>query len=79
MSRAHGARWALPFARTDTSVSKHVGLTYFVRDMPPAEGVDARPLRYGIPVAATRHRAPRQKGFCWMAHRFAANTQFTAI
>ncbi|WP_026919712.1 acyl-CoA dehydrogenase family protein [Gordonia shandongensis] len=43
-SLAHRSRWALLIARTDPSVPKHRGLTYFVCDM-QAEGVDVRALR----------------------------------
>jgi alkylation response protein AidB-like acyl-CoA dehydrogenase len=43
-SLAHDASWALLVARTDPSVPKHRGLTYFVCDM-HAPGVDVRPLR----------------------------------
>ena len=43
-SLAHHARWAILLARTDPTVPKHRGLTYFVCDM-TATGVDVRPLR----------------------------------
>ncbi|WP_342661537.1 Acyl-CoA dehydrogenase FadE34 (plasmid) [Rhodococcus ruber] len=43
-SLAHEASWALLIARTDPTVPKHRGLSYFVCDM-SAEGVDVRPLR----------------------------------
>jgi alkylation response protein AidB-like acyl-CoA dehydrogenase len=43
-SLAHESRWALLVARTDPSLPKHRGLTYFVCDM-EAAGVDVRPLR----------------------------------
>lgn len=43
-SLAHEASWAILVTRTDTSVPKHKGLTFFVCDM-SAPGVDVRPLR----------------------------------
>jgi len=43
-SSAHVARWAILVARTDPTVPKHVGLTYFVCDMTDP-GVEVRPLR----------------------------------
>ncbi len=43
-SIAHSSRWGLLLARTDPTVPKHRGLTYFVCDM-TAAGVDVRPLR----------------------------------
>ena len=43
-SGAHNAQRAILVARTDTSVAKHAGLTYFVVDMSDP-GVDVRPLR----------------------------------
>jgi len=43
-SLAHISRWALLLARTDPSLPKHAGLTFFVVDM-ESPGVDVRPLR----------------------------------
>jgi alkylation response protein AidB-like acyl-CoA dehydrogenase len=43
-SAAHKARFAILLARTDPSLPKHAGLTYFVCDMTDP-GVDVRPLR----------------------------------
>ena len=43
-SFAHMARFGLVAARSDPSVPKHKGLTYFVLDM-AADGVEVRPLR----------------------------------
>ena len=43
-SLAHEASWALLIARTDPTVPKHRGLTYFVCDM-RSPGVDVRALR----------------------------------
>jgi alkylation response protein AidB-like acyl-CoA dehydrogenase len=43
-SAAKWARYGILLARSDSSASKHHGITYFVLDM-AAEGVDIRPLR----------------------------------
>ncbi|MDX8049707.1 acyl-CoA dehydrogenase family protein [Lentzea sp. BCCO 10_0798] len=43
-SLAHQADWAICLARTDSSVPKHKGITYFLVDMRSA-GIDVRPLR----------------------------------
>lgn len=43
-SWAHVADWGILLARTDSSVSKHKGLTYFVVDMRSA-GIDVRPIQ----------------------------------
>lgn len=43
-SGAHNADLAILLARTDTSVPKHAGMTYFVLDMTDP-GVEVRPLR----------------------------------
>ncbi|HEY2575135.1 MAG TPA: acyl-CoA dehydrogenase family protein [Streptosporangiaceae bacterium] len=43
-SIAHEASWAILVARTDPSVPKHAGLSYFVVNM-TAPGVEVRPLR----------------------------------
>ena len=43
-SLAHEASWALLIARTDPTVPKHRGLSYFVCDM-KSEGLEVRPLR----------------------------------
>ncbi len=43
-SLAHVADWGICLARSDTSVPKHEGITYFMVDM-KSEGVEVRPLR----------------------------------
>ncbi|HWE70378.1 MAG TPA: acyl-CoA dehydrogenase family protein, partial [Acidimicrobiales bacterium] len=43
-SLAHQADWGICLARTDPSVPKHEGITYFLVDM-ASEGIDVRPLR----------------------------------
>ncbi|GAA1966114.1 acyl-CoA dehydrogenase [Amycolatopsis minnesotensis] len=43
-SLAHEAHWAICLARTDASVPKHRGITYFLVDM-TADGLKIRPLR----------------------------------
>ncbi|WP_434444988.1 acyl-CoA dehydrogenase family protein [Lentzea sp. E54] len=43
-SLAHQADWAICLARTDSSVPKHKGITYFLVDM-RSDGVEVRPLR----------------------------------
>jgi 3-oxochol-4-en-24-oyl-CoA dehydrogenase len=43
-SLAHQADWAICLARTDPTVAKHRGLSYFLVDM-ASPGIDIRPLR----------------------------------
>ncbi len=43
-SLAHQAQWGICLARTDPSVPKHEGISYFIVDMASA-GIDIRPLR----------------------------------
>lgn len=43
-SFAHHARYCILLARTDTTVKKHAGITYFLLDM-QAPGVDPRPIK----------------------------------
>ena len=49
-SLAHEADWGACLARTDNTVAKHKGLSYFLVDM-RAEGVDVRPLRQSTGAA----------------------------
>ncbi|BAH54125.1 acyl-CoA dehydrogenase [Rhodococcus opacus] len=44
-SMARDADWGICLARTDASVPKHKGLSYFLIDMKASEGLDIRPLR----------------------------------
>jgi len=43
-SGAHVARWGILVARTDPSVPKHAGLTYFIIEM-DQPGIEVRPIR----------------------------------
>ncbi|WP_037203452.1 acyl-CoA dehydrogenase [Rhodococcus opacus] len=44
-SMARDADWGICLARTDASVPKHKGLSYFLIDMRSSDGLDIRPLR----------------------------------
>ncbi|MFZ2178098.1 MAG: acyl-CoA dehydrogenase [Rhodococcus sp. (in: high G+C Gram-positive bacteria)] len=44
-SMARDAHWGICLARTDSSVAKHKGLSYFLVDMRGSAGLDIRPLR----------------------------------
>ena len=44
-SMAREAHWGICLARTDASVAKHKGLSYFLVDMRNSPGLDIRPLR----------------------------------
>lgn len=44
-SMARDAHWGVCLARTDSSVPKHKGLSYFLVDMLGSDGLDVRPLR----------------------------------
>ncbi len=42
---ARDADWGICLARTDASVPKHKGVSYFLIDMRASDGLDIRPLR----------------------------------
>ncbi|MFP1153611.1 acyl-CoA dehydrogenase [Mycobacterium sherrisii] len=49
-SKAHLAQWGVCLARTDSTVPKHQGISYFLIDM-TSPGVDVRPLRQATGAA----------------------------